>query len=219
LTGLLVERARKVVAVEVDRRLVAQLRDSFGACSNLDVVHADFLDYGIPPVTGLKVIGNLPYNISSQVLFRLLAALPAWDAAVLTTQREFAQRLLAGPGTKAFAALTVFFERECRRSKLFNIPASHFKPRPEVVSTAFRLERRPAPLFEVDDEARFRAIVKACFAQRRKTLANNLAAGLGMSKERVVEAIRCCGIDPGTRAEKVAVGKFKLLADRLMRPG
>ena len=213
LTARLLARACRVIAVELDPRLVRHLAERFSGQPGLDLVEQDFLEYDLGRHRGLKVIGNLPYNISSQVLFRLLDSLPAWDRAVLTTQREFATRVLAAPGSKSYAALTVFFERLCTREKLFNIAARDFKPHPAVVSTAFRLERRDRPLFPVDDEGRFRRVVKAAFAQRRKTIANNLTAALGFSKDRCRAVLASCGVPERTRAEMLSPADF----DRLYR--
>jgi 16S rRNA (adenine1518-N6/adenine1519-N6)-dimethyltransferase len=195
-----------------------------GGNSNLELVHADFMDFnmsGLAPAAPvgqcrhLKVLGNLPYNLSSQMLFKLLDFVHTWDTAVLTTQREFAHRVVAAPGSKAFGALSVFFDRLTIREKLFNIEPSCFKPRPDVVSTSFLLTRREQPLYEVPDEALFRRTVKACFAQRRKTIANNLVAGLGLTRDAAVGFLRQSGIDPAARAETVTGGQFKELLDAL----
>jgi 16S rRNA (adenine1518-N6/adenine1519-N6)-dimethyltransferase len=155
LTRRLVAPAGRVVAVEIDERLAEGLRTELGACGNLEVVHADFMKFDLGALAPaapvgqcrhLKVLGNLPYNLSSQILFKLLESLDAWDVAVLTTQREFAYRVVAVPGSKAYGALSVFFDRLTLRERLFNIPPESFKPRPNVVSTSFRLTRREQPL-------------------------------------------------------------------------
>ena len=215
LTRRLVERAGRVIAVEVDERLVQMLRAEMSGHANLEVVSADFMRYDLSAFSRLKVMGNLPYNLSSQMLLRLLDFSGSWEMAVLTTQREFAMRILGEPGTKSYGALTVFFERLTERERLFNIPPDHFKPKPDVVSTAFRMVRRHKPLFEVEDEASFRRIVKVCFSQRRKTIANNIAAGLGLDKQDVAQVLAGCDVDPGARAETLAPSDFKRLADAL----
>ena len=213
LTSRLLERAGKVLAVELDARLVDGLQLELGAVGQLELVHGDFMEFDLSRLSGLLVMGNLPYNLSSQMLFRLLDNLQAWDRAVLTTQREFALRLLATPGGKEYGALTVFFDRLTVRERLFNIQPECFKPHPDVVSTAFRLTRRLAPAYDVGDEARFRRVVKACFVQRRKTIANNLAAGLGMDKPRVHAFLDAAGIEPTVRSETLSGEEFKRLAD------
>jgi 16S rRNA (adenine1518-N6/adenine1519-N6)-dimethyltransferase len=215
LTKRLVVMAGRVVAVEIDERLAEGLRTELGACGNLEVVQADFMKFDLGPFRHLKVLGNLPYNLSSQILFKLLESLQAWDVAVLTTQREFAYRVVAVPGCKAYGALSVFFDRFTFRERLFNIAPESFKPRPDVVSTSFRLTRREQPLYAVPDEVLFRRMVKACFAQRRKTIANNLVAGLGLTRDAAVACLEQAGIDPAVRAETVSGEQFKKLAEAL----
>ena len=215
LTRRLVTMAGRVVAVEIDERLAEGLRSELGGCGNLEVVQADFMKFDLGPFRHLKVLGNLPYNLSSQILFKLLESLQAWDVAVLTTQREFAYRVVAVPGSKAYGALSVFFDRLTVRERLFNIPPESFKPRPDVVSTSLRLTRREQPLYAVPDEALFRRVVKACFAQRRKTIANNLVAGLTLTREEAVAHLKQAGIDPTARAETLSGEQFKRLADAL----
>ena len=215
LTKRLVAMAGRVVAVEIDERLAEGLRSELGGCGNLEVVQADFMGFNLEPFQNLKVLGNLPYNLSSQILFKLLESLRAWDVAVLTTQREFAYRVVAVPGSKAYGALSVFFDRLTIRERLFNIEPQSFKPRPDVVSTSFRLTRREQPLYDVPDEALFRRMVKVCFAQRRKTIANNLVAGLNLTREALVTFLKQAGIEPAARAETVSGEQFRRLADAL----
>jgi 16S rRNA (adenine1518-N6/adenine1519-N6)-dimethyltransferase len=113
----------------------------------------------------------------------------------------------------------VFFDRLVERERLFNIESDRFKPRPDVVSTSFRLTRREQPLFPVSDEGRFRQVVKACFCQRRKTIANNLVAGLGLARSQACAALSRAGIEPSVRAETVAGRQFSALAEALPGAG
>jgi 16S rRNA (adenine1518-N6/adenine1519-N6)-dimethyltransferase len=215
LTRRLVTLAGKVIAVEIDERLAGGLRTELGGYANLEVVYADFMNFDLRQFRHLKVLGNLPYNLSSQILFKLLESLQAWDVAILTTQREFAYRVVAVPGSKAYGALSVFFDRFTIRERLFNIRPECFKPRPDVVSTSFRLTRREQPLYSVPDEALFRRVVKACFAQRRKTIANNLVAGLNLTRQAVVTYLNQAGVEPAARAETLSGEQFKRLVDSL----
>lgn len=215
LTKRLLALAGRVIAVEIDERLAIGLRTELGGNPNLELVRADFMDFDMAGCRHLKVLGNLPYNLSSQMLFKLLDFVQTWDTAVLTTQREFAHRVVAIPGSKAFGALSVFFDRLTIRERLFNIEPSCFKPRPDVVSTCFRLTRRERPLYEVPDEPLFRRMVKVCFAQRRKTIANNLVAGLKLTRDAAVACLKEAGIDPGARAETLSGELFKGLLDAL----
>ncbi len=220
LTRRLLKQAQRVVAVEVDRRLVELLGSELGDHPGLELVCQDFMTYDLSGLGQIKVIGNLPYNISAQRLVRLLDLGEFWEQAILTCQREFAHRVLAVPGSKSYGALSVFLERVCRRERLFNIPATRFRPRPEIVSSAFRLTRREQPLFVPDDEVLFRQVVKAGFRQRRKTLANNLTAALGLVKEDANHILAKCGIDFRARAETLSVQEFHSLTEAVARlPG
>ncbi len=219
LTKRLVALAGKVIAVEIDERLAEGLRAELSGRGNLEVVQADFMGFDLEPFRHLKVFGNLPYNLSSQILFKLLESLHTWDVAILTTQREFAYRVVATPGSKAYGALSVFFDRLTIRERLFNIAPASFKPRPDVVSTSFRLTRRAQPLYAVPDEALFRRMVKVCFAQRRKTIANNLVAGLGLARDAAVSFLEQAGVEPAARAETLSGEQFKRLAEALPGKG
>jgi 16S rRNA (adenine1518-N6/adenine1519-N6)-dimethyltransferase len=215
LTKRLLPSAGRVIAVELDERLAGGLRVELSGKGNLEVVHSDFMDFDLDGFQHLKILGNLPYNLSSQMLFKLLDSAGTWDVAVLTTQREFAYRVVAVPGSKAYGALSVFFERFFIRERLFNIGPERFKPRPDVVSTAFRLTRREQPLYAVPDEALFRRVVKACFAQRRKIIVNNLVAGLGITRETAAGALVESGIESTARAEAVGGIQFRKLVGAL----
>jgi 16S rRNA (adenine1518-N6/adenine1519-N6)-dimethyltransferase len=216
LTRRLLQRCGRVIAVELDPRLAAGLQLELGS-ERLTVVQADFLKFDLAPYRDVKVIGNLPYNVSSQMVLKLLDERASWKSGVFTTQREFALRVLAEPGSRDYGALSVYFARACGRERLFNIEPAAFKPRPDVVSTVFRLSVFDRPLFEVVDEARFRSVVRACFAQRRKTIANSLLTLGGLSRADATAALERAGINPGNRAETLAPVQFKMLVDELDR--
>ena len=215
LTSRLVERCRKVVAVEVDTRLVEHLRSEFAGQANLDVVHQDVLGFDLSRFRDAVVCGNLPYNISSQILFRLLDNLPSWKRGVFTLQREFAARLLAVPGNKDYGAVTVLFELWTKRQKLFNLEPDCFKPSPDVMSTVISIRRRDEPLCVVTDMEFFKKVVKAAFAQRRKTLGNNLNNGLGLDRPALVQVEQASGIDLKRRAETLSLSDFCRLTEIL----
>ena len=217
LTRRLVGKVQIAIAVEVDGRLVQTLNSEFGVRPDLELVHADFLEYDLAPHRDVKVLGNLPYKVSSQILVRLLDGIGAWRLAVLTTQREFAERVLARPGTKAYGALSVLAERVCVRERLFNIRAERFRPRPDVMSTAFKLVRRKLPLYEPDDPVLFRRLVRSVFAHRRKTMANNLTAEFGFAKKRATDLLDKARIAPGERAEAVGLEGFVRLYELVRR--
>jgi 16S rRNA (adenine1518-N6/adenine1519-N6)-dimethyltransferase len=232
LTSRLIALCRKVTAVEIDRRLVEYLRTTLGKegtvpdfvgrnprdspqrCA-LSVVQQDILTFDLSGFRSVKVCGNLPYNISSQILFRLLENLASWQCGVFTLQREFALRLLAQPGTKDYGAVTVLFELDTERTRLFNLPPEYFKPRPDVVSTVIHIRRRDKPRCAVKDVERFKRVVRAAFAQRRKTLANNLSNGLELTRPALAEIEQASGIDMKRRAETLSVSDFCCLTEAL----
>lgn len=213
LTSRLVERCRKVTAVEIDARLVEHLRGELGSSSNLEVVHQDFLGFDLSGFQDAVVCGNLPYNVSSQILFRLLDNLSAWKRGVFTLQREFATRLLAEPGSKDYGAVTVLFELWTERERLFNLEPGCFKPSPDVTSTVIGIRRRERPLCAVGEPELFKKVVKAAFAQRRKTLGNNLLNGLGLDRAALALVQQESGIDLKRRGETLSIVEFALLAN------
>jgi 16S rRNA (adenine1518-N6/adenine1519-N6)-dimethyltransferase len=213
LTSRLVERCRKVTAVEIDERLVEYLRSEFVRISNLEVVLQDFLGFDLSGFRDVVVCGNLPYNVSSQILFRLLDNLPSWRRGVFTLQREFASRMLAAPDNKDYGAVTVLFELWTEREKLFNLEPDCFKPSPDVMSTVISIRRRDKPSCAVKDMELFKKVVKAAFAQRRKTLGNNLNNGLGLDRPALALVEQASGIDLKRRAETLSVVEFALLAN------
>jgi 16S rRNA (adenine1518-N6/adenine1519-N6)-dimethyltransferase len=215
LTSRLVKLCRKVTAVEIDSRLVEYLRKTLAEAGNLEVIEQDILGFDLARFRNLKICGNLPYNISSQILFKLLDNLASWTFGVFTLQREFALRVVGEPGTKEYGALTVMFELYCERRRLFNLPPEYFKPSPDVTSTAISLRRREKPLFELKDKDLFAKVVRAAFGQRRKTLANNLHSGLGLDKVLLSDIERATGIVMNRRAETLTIAEFAGLCEML----
>ena len=217
LTGELARRAGRVVALEVDRALVERLRRKL---PGVEVLEADARawDYGLlrrPEGGRVLVAGNLPYSVSKPIVAALLEARNAIDALALMLQREVAERLAAPPGGKVYGALSVLTQAGCDVELALRVPPGAFRPPPQVESAVVRLiplsrGRVPAGL-----EARFREVVRAAFAQRRKTLANALAAGLGVSLGAVRQAATTSGVDPGRRAETLTIEDFVSLAGRL----
>ncbi len=171
LTRYLVERAGRVVAVELDERMVEILRKELGGAENLEVVHADFLDHGVPEDAN-KVVANLPYQISSEATFEILKS--DVELAVLTYQREFAERMTAEPGTRQYGRLTVMVRLLARVDILRTVPRRAFVPPPRVNSAIVKLEPRPeSELPDVDLEV-LEAVCRGLFQHRRKTVRNAL---------------------------------------------
>ena len=209
LTGALVARAGRVTAVEIDRDLCARLRADY-APEALALVEADALAFDFATLgEGLRVVGNLPYNISSPLLFHLAT----YDARLVDVhvmlQKEVVARMVAAPATPDYGRLSVMLQATFAMTRLFVVPPGAFRPVPKVDSAVVRLvplgARKPA----LADAALFARLVAAAFAQRRKTLRNALAALCDAA------ALLSVGIDPGARGETLAVGDFVRLANRL----
>jgi 16S rRNA (adenine1518-N6/adenine1519-N6)-dimethyltransferase len=217
LTEVLAPRAGRLVALEVDRALVDRLRRRF---PTVEVVHADARtwDYGAlarPPGGRVLVVGNLPYSVGKPILAALLAARAVIDLMALMLQREVAERLAAPPGSRVYGALSVLTQAVCDVELALRVPPGAFRPPPEVESAVVRLTPLPTPRVPPPLDARFRTVVKAAFSSRRKTLANALAGGLGLSLVAVREAATGGGVDPGRRAETLNIDEFVALTARL----
>lgn len=209
LTELLLARAGRLRAVEIDRDLTPALRERFG--DTLDLIEADALrvDYSVPAAAGpLRLVGNLPYNISSPLLFTLLASNAAIVDMHFMLQKEVVARIAAAPGTRDYGRLSATVAARADAEVLFTVGPGAFKPPPRVDSAVVRLRPRPAP-FPLSDLAAYDRVVTAAFGQRRKTLRNALAGLLD------ADAIADAGVDPGVRAERVTPAQFAALAARL----
>ncbi len=222
LTTLLVERVERLVAVELDRQLVPLLQKRFADRANVEIVQADILRVPLAElltardVRRWKVAANLPYNISSQVLFLFLDCREQLSRLVLMLQKEVGDRLAARPGTKAYGMLSVFFQLHYDIVREFVVKPGSFFPVPKVDSVVLSFEPLPAPRVEVGDEPFFRKVVRAAFSQRRKTLWNCLrSARIVADDETLRAAFARCGIDQGRRGETLDLPEFALLAREL----
>jgi 16S rRNA (adenine1518-N6/adenine1519-N6)-dimethyltransferase len=217
LTSELARRAGRVIALEVDPVLVARLRPRF---PGVEIVEADARgwDYGTlaaPPGGRVLVVGNLPYSVGKPILAALVAARTAIDTMALMLQREVAERVAAAPGSRVYGSLSVLTQIYCDVALALRAPAGAFRPPPKVESAVVRLDVLSSPRVDLTDERRFHVIVRAAFAQRRKMLANALAAGLGRRIEDLRAAIESAGIDPSRRAETLTISEFAALTSRL----
>jgi 16S rRNA (adenine1518-N6/adenine1519-N6)-dimethyltransferase len=217
LTQELVRRAGRLIALEVDRALLESLRRRWPAVELLEA-DARTWDYGMlerPAGGRVLVVGNLPYSVGKPIVAALLEARAVIDAMALMLQREVAERLAAPPGGKVYGALSVLTQAVCDVELALRVPPGAFRPPPKVDSAVVRLTPRAQGRVPATLEARFREIVRAAFARRRKTLANALAGGLGLSLELVREAATASGVDPGRRAETLSIEEFVSLTARL----
>jgi 16S rRNA (adenine1518-N6/adenine1519-N6)-dimethyltransferase len=211
---LLACRACTLDAIEIDRDLAAQLRERFAAAANWVLHVADALQFDYRALSRerggrLRIVGNLPYNISTPLLFHLLEAAPALADLTVMLQREVVARLAARPGRPDYGRLTVMLAPVVEVERLFDVGPGAFQPPPRVWSAVARLRVRATPLFEVSPH--YALLVAAAFARRRKTLRN--ALGELLDRDR----IRACGIDPGTRPERLTPADFNTLAQALDR--
>jgi 16S rRNA (adenine1518-N6/adenine1519-N6)-dimethyltransferase len=217
LTAELARRAGRVIALEVDPVLAARLRPRF---PGVEILEADARswEYGTlaaPPGGRVLVAGNLPYSVGKPILMALVAARRAIDTMALMLQREVAERVAAVPGSRVYGSLSVLTQLYCHVELALRVPPGAFRPPPKVESAVIRLDVLRAPRVAVADERRFHVVVRAAFAQRRKTLANALASGLGRPAEACRSAAEAAGIDPSRRAETLTIFEFAELTRRL----
>jgi 16S rRNA (adenine1518-N6/adenine1519-N6)-dimethyltransferase len=207
LTRELVRRAGHITAIEIDRDLAAWLREQFTP-EQLTLVEADALklDWSSLAAQPLRVVGNLPYNISSPLLFRLMECAERVIDQHFMLQKEVVDRMVAPPGSKTYGRLSVMLQVRYRLAKLFDVPRGAFNPPPKVTSSIVRMVPRPAAELPAIDFACFGRVVAAAFNQRRKILKNALSDVAGE------EAFRTAGVDPLARAETLAVDDFVRLA-------
>jgi len=223
MTGLIADVAAQVFAVEVDPNLIDVLRENLRGKDNVAIVHQDILHVDFSeistsaPAGKLKVMGNIPYNITSEILFHLLEHRESIQTAVLLMQQEVAERLTAEPGTKAYGIPTVILSMYADLEALFSLSNRCFYPVPAVRSAVIRLAFRAEPRCPLRDEAFFRRLVRASFARRRKTLLNNLKAFRKIEKtpEEISALLAGLNIDGTRRAETLTLAEFAALADAL----
>lgn len=215
LTRPLAEQAGRVIALELDDGLVAILRDQVVNLTNVQVVHGDVLQFSASqfPHRGYKVVGNLPYYITSAVLRHFLEKVPRPQLMVVTVQREVADRIVAEPGKMSLLAASVQFYGQPRI--VARIPAGAFYPPPQVDSAVVRIDVEEQPTIALEKgtgEAVFFRVVRAGFSQKRKTLRNSLSASLGLSPATVEEALEQAGVDPRRRAETLSLIEWARVA-------
>ena len=222
LTVRLAALCEKVVSVELDKALLPVLAETLAGCPNAEIVPGDILKLDIPALISDKLnsltpiaCANLPYNITTPVITALLEA-GCFARITVMIQREVAARICAAPGTADYGAFSVFCQYHARCERLFDVGPENFLPAPKVTSTVISLTPRPKPE-EVDDEAYFFRVVRAAFAQRRKTLLNALSAAFSAShdKDALRQAIAACGLPEQVRGEQLGIPEFASLAKKL----
>jgi len=216
LTIPLAQAVKKIYAVEKDRQLIDLLKTELltHKIANCEIIAGDILQIDLRQFTAaagrkITVIGNLPYNISSQVLIRLIQSRHDFNRAIFMFQKELAQRIAARPGGKEYGRITAMLRYCADISTLLNVKASAFYPPPKVDSAVIEIKFKPTTDYGLHDEAMLFAVIKAAFGNRRKTLKNALtASGLPIDSQTALRALTSAGIDPSRRAETLEPGEF-----------
>lgn len=217
LTRKLARRARLVHAIEFDRDMADRLAEKLKE-DNVHVIqdNALFFDYkGLAPSgEKLKVVSNLPYNISTQIIFKLMETPEIFSAMYLMVQKEVGLRLAARPGTKDYGILAVFTQMRADTDALLEVGPRAFRPPPKVDSTLVRIRPLKESRYKLESEEYFKKVVRAAFSKRRKTLRNSLAgSGMGLEPAEAAGILEACGIEPSRRAETLTLEEFARLAN------
>lgn len=222
LTAELAKRAKKVVCVELDTRLLPILDETLSEFDNIEIVNADVMKVDLHALIkekfeGMDVVvcANLPYYITSPIITMLLESRLPIKAVTVMVQKEAADRLCTPVGSRDSGAITVCTNYYAEVRQLFNVSRGSFMPAPNVDSTVIRLDIREYPAVKVSDEKKFFRMVKAAFAQRRKTAVNSIASGMGIGKTQVAEALKKSGLEENVRAEKLTMQELAELCENL----
>lgn len=222
MTQYLCENAREVVAVEIDKNLIPILSDTLSEYTNVTVFHEDILKVDINRLAQernggmpIKVVANLPYYITTPIIMGLFESHVPMDSITVMVQKEVADRMQVGPGTKDYGALSLAVQYYAEPQIIATVPPNCFMPRPNVGSAVIRLKRHAAPPVEVEDEKLMFRIIRASFNQRRKTLANGLnnAAGIKLTKEEIQASIEELGVPLTVRGEALTLQQFAALSN------
>lgn len=222
LTAELAQRAKKVVCVELDKRLLPVLDETLADFDNIEIVNDDILKVDLHKLIeekfgGMRVIvcANLPYYITSPVIMLLLESKLPIDSVTVMVQKEAGDRLCAEVGSRDAGAVTAAVNFYAEAEKLFNVSRGCFMPSPKVDSMVIKLSLRKEPLMVLDDETKFFRLIKAAFGQRRKTAVNSISSGMGLPKDKVAQALEEAGFSPDVRAEKFSMEDFRTLCELL----
>ena len=224
MTQYLACAARQVVAVEIDRALIPILADTLGPYENVTVINEDILKVDIPKLAKeynqskpIKVVANLPYYITTPIIMGLFESHMPVESITVMVQKEVADRMQTGPGSKDYGALSLTVQYYAEPYIVANVPPNCFMPRPKVGSAVIRLTKHAKPPVQVENEKLLFQIIRASFNQRRKTLANSLnnSPEIGLSKEVITAAIEELGKGPNVRGEALSLQEFAFLSNNL----
>ncbi|NBI06261.1 16S rRNA (adenine(1518)-N(6)/adenine(1519)-N(6))-dimethyltransferase RsmA [Senegalia massiliensis] len=223
LTSALAERARKVIAIELDKRLLPILDDTLSSYKNIEVIHGDVLKLDLNNIIEekfenkkVKLAANLPYYITTPIIMKLLEQKINLESIIVMVQKEVAERMKASPGSKAYGALSIAVQYYSNPEIVTIVPKNVFIPKPNVDSAVIKLDVYSKPRVDVKDEQLFFNVVKGAFSLRRKTLVNSLSSSdVGINKEEIKEILRDLNIKENIRGEKLSIEQFALLADSI----
>ncbi|WP_445492813.1 16S rRNA (adenine(1518)-N(6)/adenine(1519)-N(6))-dimethyltransferase RsmA [Niallia sp. 03133] len=226
LTEQLAKRSKKVVAFEIDQRLLPILSETLAPYENTKVIHEDILKANVKEVveeefqgiSDIMLVANLPYYVTTPIIMKILEEKLPLRGIVVMLQKEVAERISAQPGTKEYGSLSIAIQYYTVPEVVMIVPKTVFVPQPNVDSAVIRLTKRETPLVSVKDEDFFFRITRASFAQRRKTILNNLSSQLEngkQKKELIIEALQQSEIDPSRRGESLSIEEFARLSDAL----
>jgi 16S rRNA (adenine1518-N6/adenine1519-N6)-dimethyltransferase len=226
LTEQLAKRSKKVVAFEIDQRLLPILKDTLSEYDNIKIIHQDILKADVEQVISeefldveeLMVVANLPYYVTTPIILKLLTDTLPIRGIVVMLQKEVADRIAAKPGTKEYGSLSIAIQYYTEAETVMIVPKSVFVPQPNVDSAVIRLIRREKPIVDVIDEDFFFTVTRASFAHRRKTILNNLTTGLPegkAKKESILRSLEQTEIDPARRGETLSIEEFGKLSNAL----
>ncbi|HBV68814.1 MAG TPA: 16S rRNA (adenine(1518)-N(6)/adenine(1519)-N(6))-dimethyltransferase [Clostridiales bacterium] len=223
LTQVLCAKAKKVVAIEVDKSLERVHHETLNY-DNLKIIYDDFMRVDVDKLIkeefeglDVKIVANLPYYITTPIIMKILEEKYKISKIVVMVQKEVAQRLNSAPGSKEYGAITLAVQYRADTSIAMIVPNSVFMPRPKVDSAVIAFDILKNPRINVEDEDLLFSVIKASFGQRRKTLLNGLCNNLKISKEIVKEALEDAGIDPGIRGETLSLQEFGKISDELKK--
>ncbi|ANU26867.1 16S rRNA (adenine(1518)-N(6)/adenine(1519)-N(6))-dimethyltransferase RsmA [Planococcus versutus] len=226
LTEHLAREAGKVLAFEIDQRLLPVLADTLSPYDNISIIHSDILkadvqaaiDSELAGYDDIVVVANLPYYVTTPIILKLLLEKLPVRGMVVMLQKEVAERITAKPGTKAYGSLSIAIQYYTQAEMALTVPKSVFLPQPNVDSAVIRMTKRDVPEVEVIDEDFFFTVTRGSFVQRRKTILNNLQVAMPLGKEKkewILKALEEAEIDPTRRGETLTIKEFGLLADKL----
>lgn len=224
MTQYLAKSAKEVIAVEIDKALIPILEDTLSGYDNVAIINEDILKLDIGRMVeernggrAIKVVANLPYYITTPIIMGLLEGHVPIESITIMVQKEVADRMQTGPGTKDYGALSLAVQYYTRPEIVAQVTPACFMPKPKVGSAVIRLARHAKPPVDVDDEKLMFSVIRASFNQRRKTLVNGLANDpkLGVSKEKVLEALETMGLPPAVRGEALSLKEFAQLSNLL----